>query len=117
VVVMNAAIFLDTAPCSLYVSQCFCGTYHLHLRGKNQPNKKPACSRWLGRISRQPRYQLCRVWRVRGSGLHLLSLAHLRVSSSPGKPMGSKSLVGVCEGQSGKTDVCERPVECKRTNL
>jgi hypothetical protein len=30
---MNVAIFLDTAPCGLYVDLRFGGPYHLHLQG------------------------------------------------------------------------------------
>jgi hypothetical protein len=43
--VTNAAIFRDTAPCSPQVGWCFGGTYHIHLQGRNQRSKKPACSR------------------------------------------------------------------------
>jgi hypothetical protein len=46
-VVMNVAIFWDIAPCSSYANRCSGRTYHLHLQGKNQPSKKPACSRYL----------------------------------------------------------------------
>jgi hypothetical protein len=33
-VVMKLDIFWDIAPCSLYISRRFGGTYHFHLQGK-----------------------------------------------------------------------------------
>jgi hypothetical protein len=33
-VVMNVAIFWNIAPCIPYVSLCFGGMYHIHLKGK-----------------------------------------------------------------------------------
>jgi hypothetical protein len=47
VVVMNVAIFCDKVPCSPYVNRRFGGKHRLQPQGKKQPNKKPACSRWL----------------------------------------------------------------------
>jgi hypothetical protein len=50
---------------------------------KGQSSNKPACSRWLGRTSRQQGYLLYRVWRVR-------RMAHrARKSSGPFKPYKS----------------------------
>jgi hypothetical protein len=48
VVVMNVVIFLRVAPYSPYVKKRFGGTYHLHFRAENKPNKKSTDSEWLG---------------------------------------------------------------------
>jgi hypothetical protein len=42
------AIFCDIASSSSYVKRSFGGTHRLHLQAEKNPNKKPACSRWLG---------------------------------------------------------------------
>jgi hypothetical protein len=43
VVVMEAAMFWDIVPCSLYTNQRFGYKYHLNFQAENQPSKKSEC--------------------------------------------------------------------------
>jgi hypothetical protein len=88
-VVMNVAIVWDIVPCNTYV-----------FRVENQPTKKPACSRWLGRISCQPGYELFGVLCKREG--NVLAALHPLVHCT-------NQWEGVCKGWFGKAGVYRRP--------